>query len=225
MQKNPLANIKLFLFDLDGTLIDTAPDFLTSLNNILAQNNRDLVHLDDIRQFISDGSGKLVEVGFGIDNNHEQFQQLKSSLLREYKKNLTSLSKLFDGVKDLIDYLNDKNIVYGIVTNKPLEYAKPIIEFFDELRDCKILICPDHLRKAKPDPEGINLACDKLDINPNFACYAGDHNVDIAAGLAANVPVFACEYGYGSFKEGSQLNKIRVKHPREIIQLIEKSNE
>ena len=225
MQKNPLANIKLFLFDLDGTLIDTAPDFLTSLNNVLAENNRDLVHLDDIRQFISDGSGKLVEVGFGIDNDHEQFQQLKSALLREYKKNLTSLSKLFDGVKELIDYLNDKNIVYGIVTNKPLEYAKPIIEFFDELRDCKILICPDHLRKAKPDPEGINLACDKLDINPNFACYVGDHDVDIAAGLAANVPVFACEYGYGSFEKESQSNEIRIMHPSEIIQFIEKINE
>lgn len=225
MQKNPLANIKLFLFDLDGTLIDTAPDFLTSLNNVLAENNRDLVHLDDIRQFISDGSGKLVEVGFGIDNDHQQFQQLKSALLREYKKNLTSLSKLFDGVKDLIDYLNDKNIVYGIVTNKPLEYAKPIIEFFDELRDCKILICPDHLRKAKPDPEGINLACDKLDIDPNFACYVGDHDVDIAAGLAANVPVFACEYGYGSFEKGSQSNEIRIMHPSEIIQFIEKINE
>ena len=225
MQKNPLANIKLFLFDLDGTLIDTAPDFLTSLNNVLAENNRDLVHLDDIRQFISDGSGKLVEVGFGIDNDHEQFQQLKSALLREYKKNLTSLSKLFDGVKDLIDYLNDKNIVYGIVTNKPLEYAKPLIEFFDELRDCKILICPDHLRKAKPDPEGINLACDKLDINPNFACYVGDHDVDIAAGLAANVPVIACEYGYGSFEKRSQSNEIRIMHPSEIIQFIEKINE
>ena len=225
MQKNPLANIKLFLFDLDGTLIDTAPDFLTSLNNVLAENNRDFVHLDDIRQFISDGSGKLVEVGFGIDNGHEQFQQLKSALLREYKKNLTSLSKLFDGVKELIDYLNDKNIVYGIVTNKPLEYAKPIIEFFDELRDCKILICPDHLRKAKPDPEGINLACDKLDINPNFACYVGDHDVDIAAGLAANVPVFACEYGYGAFKKRSQSNEIRIMHPSEIIQFIEKINE
>ena len=225
MQKNPLANIKLFLFDLDGTLIDTAPDFLTSLNNVLAENNRDLVHLNDIRQFISDGSGKLIEVGFGIDNHHEQFQQLKSALLREYKKNLTSLSKLFDGVKDLIDYLNDKNIVYGIVTNKPLEYAKPIIEFFDELRDCKILICPDHLTKAKPDPEGINLACDRLDINPNFACYVGDHDVDIAAGLAANVPVFACEYGYGSLKKRSQSNEIRIMHPREIIQFIEKINE
>ena len=225
MQKNPLANIKLFLFDLDGTLIDTAPDFLTSLNNVLAENNRDLVHLDDIRQFISDGSGKLVEVGFGIDNDHEQFQQLKSALLREYKKNLTSLSKLFDGVKELIDYLNDKNIVYGIVTNKPLEYAKPIIEFFDELRDCKILICPDHLRKTKPDPEGINLACDKLDINQNFACYVGDHDVDIAAGLAANVPVFACEYGYGAFKKRSQSNEIRIMHPSEIIQFIEKINE
>ena len=57
MQKNPLTSLKLFLFDLDGTLIDTAPDFLTSLNNVLAENNRDLVHLDDIRQFISDGSG------------------------------------------------------------------------------------------------------------------------------------------------------------------------
>jgi phosphoglycolate phosphatase len=225
MQKNPLANIKLFLFDLDGTLIDTAPDFLTSLNNVLAENNRDLVHLDDIRQFISDGSGKLIEVGFGIDNDHEQFQQLKSALLREYKKNLTSLSKLFDGVKDLIDYLNDKNIVYGIVTNKPLEYAEPIIEFFDELKDCKILICPDHLIKAKPDPEGINLACDRLDINPNFACYVGDHDVDIAAGLAANVPVFACEYGYGSFEKESQSNEIRIMHPSEIIQFIEKINE
>ena len=125
----------------------------------------------------------------------------------------------------LIDYLNDKNIVYGIVTNKPLEYAKPIIEFFDELRDCKILICPDHLRKTKPDPEGINLACDKLDINQNFACYVGDHDVDIAAGLAANVPVFACEYGYGSFEKGSQSNEIRIMHPSEIIQFIEKINE
>ena len=96
MQKNPLTNIKLFLFDLDGTLLDTAPDFLTSLNNVLAENNRDLVHLDDIRQFISDGSGKLVEVGFGIDSSHEQFNELKTALLREYKKNLTCLSKLFD---------------------------------------------------------------------------------------------------------------------------------
>ena len=225
MQENPLANIKLFLFDLDGTLIDTAPDFLTSLNNVLAKNNRDLVHLDDIRQFISDGSGKLVEVGFGIDNSHEQFNELKLALLREYKKNLTCLSKLFDGVKDLIDCLNNKNIVYGIVTNKPLEYAKPIIEFFDEFRDCKILVCPDHVRKAKPDPEGINLACNKLGIDSRFACYVGDHNVDIAAGLAANVPVFACEYGYGSFKKGSQSSEIRVKDLREIIQLIEESNE
>jgi phosphoglycolate phosphatase len=135
------------------------------------------------------------------------------------------LSKLFDGVKDLIDFLNKKNIVYGIVTNKPFEYAKPIIEFFDELRDCKILICPDHVRKAKPDPEGINLACNNLDISPKLACYVGDHDVDIAAGLAANVPVFACEYGYGSFKKLSQSNEIRVKDPREIIQLIEESNE
>ena len=225
MQKNPLTNIKLFLFDLDGTLIDTAPDFLTSLNNVLAENNRDLVHLDDIRQFISDGSGKLVEVGFGIDSDHEKFNELKSALLREYKKNLTCLSKLFDGVKDLIDFLNKKNIVYGIVTNKPLEYAKPIIEFFDELGDCKILICPDHVRKAKPDPEGINLACNNLDISPKLACYVGDHDVDIAAGLAANVPVFACEYGYGSFKKLSQSNEIRVKDLREIIQLIEESYE
>ena len=104
-------------------------------------------------------------------------------------------------------------------------YNKQIIEFFDELRDCKILICPDHLRKAKPDPEGINLACDKLDIDPNFACYVGDHDVDIAAGLAANVPVFACEYGYGSFEKGSQSNEIRIMHPSEIIQFIEKINE
>ena len=144
MQKNPPTNIKLFLFDLDGTLIDTAPDFLTSLNNVLAENNRDLVHLDDIRQFISDGSGKLVEVGFGIDSGHEQFNELKSALLREYKKNLTCLSKLFDGVKDLIDFLNEKNIVYITIAGR----SNALSGFVAAISEFPTIGCPPFSDKA-----------------------------------------------------------------------------
>ena len=222
MQENPLNKTELVLFDLDGTLIDTAPDFLISLNNVLLDNNKHYLELADIRHHISDGSGKLIKVGFGINESDSKFETLRGDLLKQYKKNLIKSSCLFDGVKEMLNSLADNNISFGIVTNKPYEYAKPLIDSFNELSSSLILICPDHLKSAKPSPEGILLACSEIGIDPMKTCYVGDHNVDIAAGNAAGMIVVSCEYGYGKLPTNIGEKEIRIDHPIELAKYIGK---
>ena len=219
MQKN--FKTKLVLFDLDGTLIDTAPDFTLSLNNVLASNNKKPIEERLIRMHVSDGSAKLTEIGFNLPRKHVLFDRYRQELLDEYRNNLTTSSKFFDGIKELLDFLNTNKIFFGIVTNKPLEYAKPVIKNFMELDNSKVLICPDHINKIKPDPEGILQACLKLSINPSETIYIGDHPKDLEAGISAGTKTIGCRYGYSLTNcndfDGADL----VDSAKEIISLIQ----
>ena len=187
---------ELVLFDLDGTLIDTAPDFLYALNKILKENDEDAITEEEIRFHISEGTSKMINTFFKIKHGDENFKKYKNQFLSEYKLNLTKNSRLFDGIKLLIQYLDNNSIMYGVVTNKHFEYAEPIIKSFKELRNLKVIICPDHVSISKPDPEGILLACKKLDVAPNNTIYLGDHMNDLIAGQAAGTKVLGCLYGY-----------------------------
>jgi len=187
---------KLVLFDLDGTLIDTAPDFLYALNKILKKNGEDAITEEEIRFHISEGTSKMINTFFKIKQGDENFKKYKNQFLSEYKLNLTKNSRLFDGMKLLIQYLDNNSIMYGVVTNKYFEYAEPIIKSFKELRNLKVIICPDHVSISKPDPEGILLACKKLDVAPDNTIYLGDHLNDLIAGQAAGTKVLGCLYGY-----------------------------
>ena len=155
-------NTKLVLFDLDGTLIDTAPDFLSALNTVLTRYKKKNVSASEIRTYISEGSSKLIKYAFNIDDMDKYFKRYKNEFLLEYKSNLTAQSDLFDGIEKLLSYLSQNGIMYGIVTNKFFEYADPIVRSFPQLNDLKILICPDHVTISKPDPEGILLACEYI---------------------------------------------------------------
>ena len=187
---------KLVLFDLDGTLIDTAPDFLYALNKILKKNGEDVITEEEIRFHISEGTSKMINTFFKIKQGDENFKKYKNQFLSEYKLNLTKNSRLFDGMKLLIQYLDNNSIMYGVVTNKYFEYAEPIIKSFKELRNLKVIICPDHVSISKPDPEGILLACKKLNVAPDNTIYLGDHLNDLIAGQAAGTKVLGCLYGY-----------------------------
>ena len=187
---------KLVLFDLDGTLIDTAPDFLYALNKILKKNDEDAITKEEIRFHISEGTSKMINTFFKIEQGDENFKKYKNQFLSEYKLNLTKNSRLFDGIKLLIQYLDNNSIMYGVVTNKYFEYAEPIIKSFKELRNLKVIICPDHVSISKPNPEGILLACKKLDVAPDNTIYLGDHLNDLMAGQAAGTKVLGCLYGY-----------------------------
>tara|TARA_X000000368_G_scaffold415680_1_gene407917 strand:- start:1735 stop:2397 length:663 start_codon:yes stop_codon:yes gene_type:complete len=220
MQKN--HKTKLVLFDLDGTLIDTAPDLLISLNNVLRNHSRKITTLEKLRPHISEGSSKLIKSFFEIDEEDINFIKYKTEFFKEYASNLTKSSKLFEGMEEVLKYLDHNGIIYGVVTNKFNEYAEPIISSFPELQNNKILVCPDHVSISKPNPEGILLACNKLKVNPEDALYLGDHVNDLKAGLAAGTDIIGCLYGY-SLKE-TDINNFECKSVKSISEIIPNIN-
>ena len=210
-------NTKLVLFDLDGTLVDTAPDFVISLNNILKKYGRDVLNFDRIRSFVSEGSAKFTEIGFGITQDDPNFQMYRNEFLQEYKNNLINESSIFNGIDSVINYLEDSNIAYGIVTNKPFDYALPLVNYFKELSGSKVLICPDHLKESKPSPEGILLACKKIRVSPSNTVYIGDHPNDLIAGKRAGTKTIGCLYGYSLSKNKNYKDSVIVKEASQII--------
>ena len=215
MQENHKTD--LILFDLDGTLIDTAPDFHTSLNTMLKKYNMNEVSEFDIRSHISEATSKLIKKFFAIDEDDSKFESLKSEFLSEYNMNKIKGCELFDGMTSLINFMDKNNIKYGVVTNKFFKFANPIIRSFSELKNIKVIVCPDHVKISKPDPEGILLACKKLDINPLNTIYLGDHINDLKAGLSAGVRILGCLYGY-SLNE-NKLRKLNYPFIRNVSEI------
>ena len=204
--------IKGLLFDLDGTLLDSAPDFVYCLNSLLEKYQKPPTDADLIRSYVSDGSAKLVKLGFKIEEDHPEFEKLKKEFLDSYKINLGKFSNLFIGASELIEKIKLNKLKWGIVTNKPYEYASKIIEETPDLTSCMTLVCPDHLKKAKPSPEGILLACNRLNLNPKEVIYFGDHQKDLMASRAAGTLTAACTYGYALQSSDLENDEIEVRN-------------
>ena len=208
------------LFDLDGTLLDSAPDFIVSLNNLLQKYNQPKLDPKIIRNHVSDGSWKLVSLGFGIEESHDDCAQLREELLIEYEKNSLEYGSAFGGISDTLDFLLELKIPYGVVTNKPLRFAEPILTNEPTFKNCRTLVCPDHISKIKPDPEGILKGCENLGISPSDCIYIGDHIKDLEAGISAGTKVIACYFGY-SLKLGDHSKSIQgANNPVDLIKLI-----
>ena len=187
-------SLKAVLFDLDGTLLDTAPDFQTSLNLLLAEEGKAGLSLEEIRVMVSHGSADLIANAFQIDQKDPSFAALRVRLLEFYIAHISDNTRYFDGIKSSLEYISDKGLGYGIVTNKPLMYAEKLIADLNIQTDC--LICPDHVKKPKPDPAALFLACEKIGCSPAESVYIGDHERDIIAGKKSGMPTVAAAYGY-----------------------------
>jgi phosphoglycolate phosphatase len=180
------------LFDLDGTLLDSAPDFIVSLNALLQKYHLPELDPEIIRSHVSDGSWKLVSLGFGIEESDDECAQLREELLIEYEKNSLVYGSAFAGISDTLDSLQELKIPYGVVTNKPLRFAGPILQNEPAFKNCRTLICPDHINKIKPDPEGILKGCEDLGISPSDCIYKGDNMKDLQSGINAVKRFLAC---------------------------------
>jgi len=187
-------NISAVLFDLDGTLLDTAPDFETAVNGVLDDKKLAPLQVDAIREHIGDGSAGIIASVFGLSKEDSGFSLLQQQLLQNYRACLTDKTQIFPCLDSSIEWLDKHEIPWGIVTNKPSEYADPVVQLL--LPSSQVLICPDHVKRPKPDPEGILQACKKLDVNPSECLYVGDHLRDIKAGQAANTKTLAVGWGY-----------------------------
>ena len=192
-----MKNIELFAFDLDGTLLDTAPDFLYAVNILREKYNLNAADFDQVRSRVSQGAASLASYALGLETeSDEKIEFHRQELLEIYEDCCLKNTIIFDGIEDVLDKLNSTGIKWGIITNKPRRFAEIIVQDKLSKFNTPFLVCPDDVGKRKPDPDGLNLALKISDSNPKNSIYIGDHRIDIIAGEKANMITGAAAYGY-----------------------------
>lgn len=184
------------LFDLDGTLIDTAPTFAKVLNMQLEAHGKNILPFERIRARVSHGARALITLGFGLEEEDEGFEDLRLELLDIYETHIDEGSELFPGMDKVLLEIDKKHIPWGIVTNKPSRFTFPLIDKLGINERCSVVVCPDDVTHTKPDPEPMALAAFRLNVKADQCMYVGDHERDIAAGNAIGMHTVAAHYGY-----------------------------
>ncbi len=189
------------LFDLDGTLVDTAEDFILCLNQLRAQESLPPLAADLIRTVVSDGARAMIALAFNIKEGDMEFEEKKQAFLDLYLNNIARSSRLFNGLASLLNWCQQAGIPWGIVTNKPRLYAEPLLAALNLEQSMGTLVCPQDVKNSKPDPEPMLKACSEISLAPQKCLYVGDHIRDIQAGKNANMPTIAAAYGYLHHKD------------------------
>ncbi|MCF4985728.1 N-acetylmuramic acid 6-phosphate phosphatase MupP [Pseudomonas syringae] len=188
--------LRAVLFDMDGTLLDTAPDFIAIAQAMLADRNLPAVPDKLIRDEVSGGARAMVAATFAISPEDPQFEALRLEFLERYQRDCAVHSKLFDGMDELLADIEKAGLIWGVVTNKPVRFAQPIMERLGLAERSALLICPDHVTHSKPHPEPMILACRMLDLDPASVLFVGDDLRDIESGRDAGTKTAAVRYGY-----------------------------
>ncbi|BFM06760.1 HAD family hydrolase [Halioxenophilus aromaticivorans] len=204
-------NLEAVLFDLDGTLVDTAPDFIAVLNAMRVDHQQDPLPESTIRNTVSGGAREMVKLAFGGQPGEPKFDHLLQEFLQRYGDCVysgQSKSVLFPGFDSLLATFSAQGIAWGIVTNKPARFAEALMPSLNITPAS--LVCPDHVREPKPAPEALLLACQQLQAEPCRTIYLGDHERDIVAGRNANMVTIAVAWGY--FDEPDPLTAWQADH-------------
>ena len=198
--KNDSDKIQAVLFDLDGTLIDTAPDFIRIINIMCQKHNHPVPTDEAIREQVSAGARAMVKLMFGelaeVADTDPKLLTYRQEFLDTYEADICVDSKVFEGLDGLLLDLEYNGTPWGIVTNKPRYLAKILLDKLNLTQRCSVLVCPDDVTHTKPDPEPMLLACEKLGVTPENCIYVGDHIRDIQAGNNAGMITILASYGY-----------------------------
>lgn len=189
------APIRAVLFDLDGTLLDTAPDLVSALNAVRVEQGREPMPFDLARTQVSHGSSGLIRLGFP-DLAGDPLEALRLRLLEVYSLNLAEGTRLFDGCQQVLDYLAARDMPWGIVTNKPAFLTQPLLVTLGLDSQAACVVSGDTLPQRKPHPAPLLLAASQLQIAPPQCLYVGDAERDVQSARAAAMPVLVARYGY-----------------------------
>jgi len=187
---------KAVFFDLDGTLLDTAPDFVVALNQLADEYQVPRISEEMIRQTVSDGARALTTRLFKLDVNETGFEERRQRLLDIYFEHMGKHCVLFEGMYELLEKIQNEKLFWGIITNKPYRFAESIVDNLALPLRPNLLLCPDHVSRAKPDPEALIFACNKVGCQTQEAIYIGDHKRDIDCGISAGSITIAVSFGY-----------------------------
>jgi len=217
--------LRAVLFDMDGTLLDSAPDFIAICQAMRAERGLPPIADKLIRDQVSGGARAMVAANFAMDPDAEGFEALRLEFLERYQDHCAVLTKPFDGINELLDEIEQAKLIWGVATNKPLRYAEPIMQQLGLASRSAVLVCPDHVSRSKPDPEMILLACAKMGVEPAATLFVGDDERDIEAGRAAGCKTAAVTYGYIHPQDNPRNwgADVVVDHPLELRDVLERA--
>jgi N-acetyl-D-muramate 6-phosphate phosphatase len=196
MNMGKLDAIRAVLFDLDGTLIDTAPDLGYALN--LQRGRHGLAPLADsvIRPQASHGARGLLQIGFGLNPDDARFAAMREEFLELYADNICRHSRPFPGILDLLAELEARGLKWGVVTNKPARFTEPLMSILDLAERAACIVSGDTCPQPKPHPAPMIAAADLCGAAPAQCLYLGDAERDIQAANAASMPALVASWGY-----------------------------
>ena len=190
------AGIRAVLFDLDGTLIDSAPDLAGAANDLRISHGLEPLSYDLLRPMAGAGARGMVGTAFGVAPGHDRFEALRDAFLTCYSGRLLQLTVVFDSMRPVLDALGRAGVPWGIVTNKSSLYAEPVVAGLGLKTMASVLICGDSTPYAKPHPEPLHEAARRLGTPDRECVYVGDDQRDVIAGRAAGMTTIAAGWGY-----------------------------
>ncbi len=188
--------VEAVLFDLDGTFADTAPDLGAALNHVRDLHNLPPLPLETIRPQASHGSPGLLKLGMGVTPDSDGYNEMRSAFLAYYEAHICDHTKLFPGMAALLSELEERDIPWGIVTNKPHRYTVPLMEKLGYATRAACLVSGDTCEEAKPHPMPLLHAAQLIGIEPKRCLYLGDDLRDMQAANAAHMISIIASYGY-----------------------------
>ncbi len=207
------------LFDLDGTLVDTAPDMAAALIQLCKEENQPALDYTAIRPQVSNGSIALVKLAFGHQLDDNRLEQLKTRYLKIYQNNLSVQSKLFAQMDKLLTDLETQQIKWGVVTNKPGWLTLPLMQSLQLDTRAACIVSADSTEKRKPHPQPMYYACELCHSRPDECIYIGDAQRDIEAGHNAGMTTMVALYGYIAANENPLAwnANFSIRQPADIL--------
>ena len=188
--------LKTVLFDLDGTLVDTAPDLSETLNRLLIRHRQPTRSPESIRPYVSHGTIGMLGFAFGLTQTDPEFAGLRQEFLEIYENHLCYQSKLFDGMEEVLNFIEKRSLLWGVVTNKPGFLTQPLMRQLSLHQRCACIVSGDTLALNKPDPAPMHYAAKLAGCEASECIYVGDAERDIEAGKRAGMQTLIARYGY-----------------------------
>jgi phosphoglycolate phosphatase len=215
----PRASVDAVLFDLDGTLVDSAPDLAGAANELREAHGLQAMEFAQLRPMVGSGARGMLNAAFGIGPDDPQFDVLRADFLARYEARILRETRVFERMQPVLAMLEGRGLPWGIVTNKIARFSVPLVEGLGLMPRCAVLISGDSTAHAKPHPQPLLEAAARLGLAPQRCIYVGDDRRDVEAGRGARMSTLAAAWGYlGRDESVHAWNADAVlQHPEELL--------